>query len=73
MREIAPKAQLGQALLEPIMKVEVVTPEELYWVTVIGDLNSAVADRLPGSVKTVAMSRHAMQRHGAARKHVLVM
>ncbi len=33
------KAQLGLALLEPVMKVEVVTPEE-YTGTVIGDLNS---------------------------------
>ena len=33
------KAQLGMALLEPVMKVEVVTPEE-YTGTVIGDLNS---------------------------------
>ena len=37
MREA--KGQLGMALLEPIMKVEVVTPEE-YTGTVIGDLNS---------------------------------
>ncbi|MEL6362077.1 MAG: elongation factor G [Pseudomonadota bacterium] len=33
------KGQLGMALLEPVMKVEVVTPEE-YTGTVIGDLNS---------------------------------
>ncbi|WP_411818050.1 elongation factor G [Hyphococcus sp. DH-69] len=33
------KAELGMALLEPVMKVEVVTPEE-YTGTVIGDLNS---------------------------------
>lgn len=33
------KSQLGLALLEPVMKVEVVTPEE-YTGTVIGDLNS---------------------------------
>ena len=33
------KAELGLALLEPVMKVEVVTPEE-YTGTVIGDLNS---------------------------------
>ncbi|MEM9616742.1 MAG: elongation factor G [Pseudomonadota bacterium] len=33
------KAQLGLALLEPVMKVEVVTPEE-HTGTVIGDLNS---------------------------------
>ncbi|WDI30985.1 elongation factor G [Hyphococcus flavus] len=33
------KAALGLALLEPVMKVEVVTPEE-YTGTVIGDLNS---------------------------------
>jgi elongation factor G len=37
MRESKP--HLGMALLEPIMKVEVVTPEE-YTGTVIGDLNS---------------------------------
>ena len=37
MREA--KGQLGMALLEPVMKVEVVTPEE-YTGTVIGDLNS---------------------------------
>jgi len=37
MREA--KSHLGMALLEPIMKVEVVTPEE-YTGTVIGDLNS---------------------------------
>jgi elongation factor G len=36
-REAAPKA--GARLLEPIMKVEVVTPEE-YMGDVIGDLNS---------------------------------
>ena len=33
------KAELGLALLEPVMKVEVVTPEE-YTGSVIGDLNS---------------------------------
>ena len=33
------KAELGMALLEPVMKVEVVTPDE-YTGTVIGDLNS---------------------------------
>ena len=33
------KSELGMALLEPVMKVEVVTPEE-YTGTVIGDLNS---------------------------------
>ena len=33
------KTELGMALLEPVMKVEVVTPEE-YTGTVIGDLNS---------------------------------
>ena len=33
------KGELGLALLEPVMKVEVVTPEE-YTGTVIGDLNS---------------------------------
>ena len=33
------QGQLGMALLEPVMKVEVVTPEE-YTGTVIGDLNS---------------------------------
>ena len=33
------KSELGLALLEPVMKVEVVTPEE-YTGTVIGDLNS---------------------------------
>ncbi len=33
------KVELGLALLEPVMKVEVVTPEE-YTGTVIGDLNS---------------------------------
>ena len=33
------KGELGMALLEPVMKVEVVTPEE-YTGTVIGDLNS---------------------------------
>ncbi len=33
------KAELGLALLEPVMKVEVVTPDE-YTGTVIGDLNS---------------------------------
>ncbi len=37
MREAKPS--LGMALLEPVMKVEVVTPEE-YTGTVIGDLNS---------------------------------
>ncbi len=37
MREAAPR--LGLALLEPVMKVEVVTPEE-YTGSVIGDLNS---------------------------------
>ncbi|MEO1013664.1 MAG: elongation factor G [Pseudomonadota bacterium] len=37
MREA--KSSLGMALLEPVMKVEVVTPEE-YTGTVIGDLNS---------------------------------
>jgi len=37
MREVAPQA--GAKLLEPIMKVEVVTPEE-YMGDVIGDLNS---------------------------------
>ncbi len=37
MREA--KSQLGMALLEPVMQVEVVTPEE-YTGTVIGDLNS---------------------------------
>src|SRR4029077_7191834 len=36
-REVAPKA--GVKLLEPIMRVEVVTPEE-YMGDVIGDLNS---------------------------------
>ena len=33
------KSELGMALLEPVMKVEVVTPDE-YTGTVIGDLNS---------------------------------
>jgi elongation factor G len=37
MREVGPKA--GLQLLEPIMKVEVVTPED-YMGDVIGDLNS---------------------------------
>ena len=65
-REAAPKA--GAQLLEPIMKVEVVTPED-YVGNVIGDLNSpARPDPGPGS----ARHRRRHQRDGAARQHVQI-
>jgi elongation factor G len=56
----------GVKLLEPIMKVEVVTPED-YVGSVIGDLNSpSRPDPGPGH----ARQRHRHQRDGAARQHV---
>ena len=56
----------GSVLLEPIMKVEVVTPEE-YIGSVIGDLNSR-----RGQIQGQDMRGNAIvdQRDGAARQHV---
>ena len=53
-------------LLEPIMKVEVVTPED-YPGCVIGDLNSPPR---PGAGQGHARQRAGRHRHGAARQHV---
>ncbi len=56
----------GPVLLEPIMKVEVVTPED-YTGSVIGDLNSAARpDPGPGH----AWQRERRERDGAAGQHV---
>ena len=71
--EIAARAALrealqkgGSVLLEPIMKVEVVTPED-YTGSVIGDLNSRRGQILgPGH----ARQRQRHQCDGAARQHV---
>jgi elongation factor G len=64
--EIASRAALreglqkgGSVLLEPIMKVEVVTPED-YTGSVIGDLNSAVVAR--SRVRTCAATRSSSTR-----------
>ncbi len=57
MREIAPKA--GAKLLEPIMKVEVVTPED-YMGDVIGDLNSRRGQISSTEARGVATAIHAM-------------
>ena len=65
-REAAPK--LGVQLLEPIMKVEVVTPED-YVGDVIGDLNSR-RGQIQGT--EAARHRHGDQCHGAARQHVQI-
>ena len=65
-REAAPK--LGVQLLEPIMKVEVVTPED-YVGNVIGDLNSR-RGQIQG--QEIARHRRRRQRHGAARQHVQI-
>jgi len=59
----------GSVLLEPIMKVEVVTPED-YTGSVIGDINSR---RGPDSGAGHARQRQCDQRHGAARQHVSAM
>ena len=64
MREGLKKA--GAKLLEPIMKVEVVTPEE-YTGGVIGDLTSP-SWHGAGSGQPRQRERH--QRHGAAGQHV---
>ena len=71
--EICARAALREALqkgspvlLEPIMKVEVVTPED-YTGSVIGDLNSRRGQiQGPGH----ARQRQRRQRDGAARQHV---
>ena len=56
----------GSVLLEPIMKVEVVTPEE-YTGSVIGDLNSR-RGQIQGQDMRGNASRR--ERDGAARQHV---
>jgi elongation factor G len=53
------KAELGLAMLEPVMKVEVVTPEE-YTGTVIGDLNSRRGQIQEQEVRGNANVIHAM-------------
>ena len=58
----------GSVLLEPIMKVEVVTPED-YTGSVIGDLNSR-RGQIQG--QDMARQRECHQRHGAACQHVRV-
>jgi len=57
MREIAPRA--GAKLLEPIMKVEVVTPED-YMGDVIGDLNSRRGQISSTEARGVATAINAM-------------
>ena len=64
IREAAQKA--GVQLLEPIMKVEVVTPED-YVGDVIGDLNSPSRPDPGHRKRAVSPGR---QRDGAARQHV---
>ena len=64
MRDGLKKA--GAKLLEPIMKVEVVTPED-YTGGIIGDLTSPARPRAgPGHPR----QRHRDHRDGAAREHV---
>ena len=61
------KSQLGAQMLEPIMKVEVVTPEEYLGDCIIGNLNSRRGMIQGQEVRGIATVVNA---HGSTDEHV---